>query len=801
MSFPTETPDERVGLILRDKWRLERLLGVGGMASVYLARHEIGRYDAIKILHEQYADNAGVRARFEREARAVNHFRHPGAVEIRDIDTTEDGSPFLVMEYLEGEPLQERLRRGTIPMEQLLEIVSDVLDVLGAAHDQRIIHRDIKPANIFLLEDGRVKVLDFGIARMREAAGTGTLTEEGAMLGTGGYMPPEQILGEEIDRRADLFAVGATMFRIISGRRVQQANSHSDLLVRMATEPAPRLGTVAPNAPEGVCKIVDLALAFDPEGRYPDAATMQQDVRAVQMGEPPPYASAIFAGDLDAADTARRAARAGRESSSRGGRTQLRSRPRVSAAERMEGRVVNGRYRLDSLIGKGGMGAVYAATHLEADHQVAIKLVLSHLASPGSSTPGRFRREASATASLDSENVVRVIDADVDEEGVPFLVMDLLEGRDLERWLDQVRPLAQDAAARVFVQACRGVAAAHQKGIVHRDIKPANLFLSKRSDGELVVKVLDFGLAKQRSREETSTQASLTETGGVLGTPRYASPEQVKNAKLVDRRSDVWSLCMTMYEALSGLVPWNDCEAVGEIIIAIATTDVAPLTEVAPWVDPALAAIIDKGLQRDPDARWQSATELLEALEGITTATALVEQMLAGHTSSMSLQVGGVASTGALRQALPSSRSVPGVGGTLEGAPRRSRFSLAVAGLAVVAVGGAIAVTALRSGAPDTDAATAPPSSGEAAAPSPSSLPPATDDTKSEPSAMASGAASADAAPSVTASASARPQAAKGPRVAARPPPPSSKPDANKPPAPTSSASKPPPKLELKTEW
>jgi serine/threonine-protein kinase len=285
----------RVGKTLCGKWTLERLLGSGGMAAVYVGTHKIGRRDAIKILHPEIARQSELRARFEQEAGAVNRFVHPGAVEIRDIDTTEDGCPFLVMELLEGESLAARAARiGTMEVGEVLRLVDELLDVLAAAHAHGIIHRDIKPDNLFCQRDGRLKVLDFGVARVKQAASS-IQTRTGTTLGTVLYMPPEQVLGAHVDARADVFAVGATMFQLIAKRYIHQARSDSDLIVKMASVPAPALASVAPQAPPGVCAIVDRALAFDRDNRYPSAATMQQDVRAVRSGQPPSFALAFTA--------------------------------------------------------------------------------------------------------------------------------------------------------------------------------------------------------------------------------------------------------------------------------------------------------------------------------------------------------------------------------------------------------------------------------------------------------------------------------------------------------------------------
>ncbi len=299
---PKREAERRVGAMLRGKWRLEKLLGVGGMAAVYVGVHKIGRRDAIKILHPDVAASPELRARFEQEAHAVNRFVHPGAVEIRDIDKAEDNAPFLVMELLEGEPLTDRAQRdGGMAPDEVLRITDELLDVLAAAHAQGIVHRDIKLDNLFLTREGKLKVLDFGIARVRDAGQNHPrpLTRVGATLGTLSYMSPEQIKGGDIDGRADLFSVGATMFRLVARRRLHEAGNESELLIKMATVQAPKLASVAKDAPPGLCLVVDRALKIDRNDRYPDATTMQADVRAARAGSPPPYATTR----ADAADT------------------------------------------------------------------------------------------------------------------------------------------------------------------------------------------------------------------------------------------------------------------------------------------------------------------------------------------------------------------------------------------------------------------------------------------------------------------------------------------------------------------
>ncbi|WP_437957546.1 protein kinase [Sorangium sp. So ce119] len=282
----------RIGTVLRGKWRIDSLIGVGGMAAVYEATHRIGRRCAIKILHPEIALSKELRARFEQEALAVNQLGHPAAVNVIDIDTSEDGSPFLVMELLEGESLGKRAHAsGGIEERELLRVVSIVLEVLDVAHGLGIVHRDIKPDNLFLTSSGGVKVLDFGIARMKQG-GSNVRTRIGAMLGTIPYMSPEQIAGGQIDGRADIFAVGATMFRVLANRRVHEGSTESELLIKMATQPAPALRTVAPSVSPEVCAIVDRALAFDLSRRYPAARAMREDIARVLGANATPHAPA-----------------------------------------------------------------------------------------------------------------------------------------------------------------------------------------------------------------------------------------------------------------------------------------------------------------------------------------------------------------------------------------------------------------------------------------------------------------------------------------------------------------------------
>ena len=275
----------RVGQVLRGKWHLDELLAVGGMASVFAATHSNGMRGAVKLLHYELSLDEPSRERFLREGYVANKVAHDGAVRVLDDDICEDGTVYLVMELLEGMTVDALLRSRksrTFGLGEALRVADRLLDVLAAAHDKGIVHRDIKPENLFLTSDGRLKVLDFGIARLREASADAGTTRAGDLLGTPSFMPPEQALGnaDQVDPRSDVWSVGATMFRLLTGRPVHHAESVNRVLLAAMTMPAPPIASVLPTVPPALSTIVDRALAFAQADRWPDARVMRAQVRA-----------------------------------------------------------------------------------------------------------------------------------------------------------------------------------------------------------------------------------------------------------------------------------------------------------------------------------------------------------------------------------------------------------------------------------------------------------------------------------------------------------------------------------------
>ncbi|MEM1032120.1 MAG: serine/threonine-protein kinase, partial [Myxococcota bacterium] len=294
MRHPTPLPEpgdiqqraeDRVGTTLDDRWELAALLGIGGMAAVYEARDtHRDRRVALKVLHPEVATDDLIRKRFRREARAADLIAHPGVVPVEDVYERPQGL-FLVMALLEGETLDAlQERKGRLPPARVVAIADAILAVLEAAHAVGVLHRDLKPDNVFITDHGDIKVLDFGIARIREGDGRGT-TQTGDVMGTPLFMAPEQARGrpDDVDARSDLFSLGAVMFTLLTGRPIHVAETATDALVKVVTQPVTPLRDVAPAVPSALAQVVDRALAFDASDRFEGATAMRRALAEVRV--------------------------------------------------------------------------------------------------------------------------------------------------------------------------------------------------------------------------------------------------------------------------------------------------------------------------------------------------------------------------------------------------------------------------------------------------------------------------------------------------------------------------------------
>lgn len=288
-------------------------------------------------------------------------------------------------------------------------------------------------------------------------------------------------------------------------------------------------------------------------------------------------------------------------------------------AKNLVGSTIDNRYEVTRVIGAGGMGAVYEAMHAGTGRRVAVKVISTGDVTRDAGLVGRFQREAKAAGAIATQHICQVLDTGTDATtGWPYMAMEFMEGEDVQQLVRRIGVVSGELALRIVAQACVGLAKAHAAGVVHRDIKPANLFLAKGDDGKVVIKLLDFGIAKVKMEHASETgDAGLTRTGTMLGSPLYMSPEQARGMKTIDHRADIWSLGVVLYELLCGRTPYHHIDALGELIIAICSEPPAPVQEFGPWISPEAATIVHKALRANPNDRYQTATEMLDAIKQV----------------------------------------------------------------------------------------------------------------------------------------------------------------------------------------
>jgi len=487
---------------------------------------------------------------------------------------------FMVMELIRGESVLQRIKKiGKIPVQESLKIIREAARGLQLAHQKGIIHRDISPDNLLLVklesDEEITKVIDFGIAKPTIEE-THRFTMADMFLGKPEYASPEQCgfheEGEEIDQRSDIYSLTITLYYMLAGKLPFFSNTPQGWLVKHASEvPKPISSHFGPGVlPEGVDALISKALS------------KRRDDRQASMGE--------FIQELDKITN--------REPTSAGFTP---SATRLTSAEFQPGEIFAKRYQIEKKIGRGGMGVVYKAIDKILEISVALKTM-----NPGigddERTLSRLKREVILARKVAHPNVCRIYDIG-ESDGIHYVSMEFLEGRSLSEVLAQDGALPPERGVPMVRHVLEALEEAHKVGVLHRDLKPQNIIVDKNDRPY----IMDFGIS-------TSADVSkLTQTGALIGTPRYMAPEQF-GGRNVDHRADIYSFVIIMFEMFTGMLPFEANTAASVMYAHLNSTPPRPST-LAPEVPFELEEIILKALEKDPKDRFQTIRELLRALE------------------------------------------------------------------------------------------------------------------------------------------------------------------------------------------
>lgn len=291
-------------------------------------------------------------------------------------------------------------------------------------------------------------------------------------------------------------------------------------------------------------------------------------------------------------------------------------------------------YAVEHELGHGCMGVVYAARHVRTGQRVAIKWLTTTRPEKRYSTLQRFELEASLASRIESPHVIRIIELGHHANGLPYIVMERFDGEDLQVFLDRTGPLTPNVALHIAAQTCVGLDDAHRAGIIHRDIKPSNLFLARMDDGTILVKILDFGIAKIQPGHPDAVcprTHDLTTHGHVMGSPYFLSPEQLHGKSDIDQQADVFSLGITLYTMLVGTVPFPDVKKFVQFLLHATSTPPKPVHDAAPWVQKEISAIVERATRIERETRYPKARTMYEAIREVLAGdTNLRAEMLVG---------------------------------------------------------------------------------------------------------------------------------------------------------------------------
>ncbi|MFQ5649376.1 MAG: protein kinase [bacterium] len=596
------------------KYELLEELGKGGMGVVYRAYDpQIDREVAIKVILQRELEAPEVKKRFYREARSAGKVSHENITIVHDLGEV-DGMPYIVMEYLKGADLKTLIANNTtISLKQKLNYAIQICCGLRAAHAQKIIHRDIKPENVKVLDDGRVKIMDFGIARPESS----DITQQGVMIGTPAYMSPEQIKGLPLDNRSDIFSFGVLLYEFLSYTKPFEG-SPTAVIYKIINEEPNRIILKESAFVADLQEVVSRCLEKEVKDRYQDCDQIMKDLQSiVDKSDQGQKIEKLLAQGLILCEKQRYDEALSQfnkilqidpnHSEAHALRQQCLDREKqfetITLLINEKGRKHISHYRIIKQLGEGGMGIVYQAEDTRLKRTVALKVLAPNLTSDAEAKR-RFMHEAQAASALDHPNICTVFEINETPEGLFFICMSYCEGITLKQMISDSR-IDVSTGLNITIQIALGLAKAHKQGVVHRDVKPANIIIAP--DGQ--VKVVDFGLAK------LSDASKITRTGSTMGTPYYMAPEQVRGFK-VDHRADIWALGVVLYQILTARLPFTGDSAMA-ILFSIVNDALPPLHKHAADVPVEFTAVLEKALQKKVEDRYGSMQEFLTGLQKI----------------------------------------------------------------------------------------------------------------------------------------------------------------------------------------
>ncbi|MBI1878457.1 MAG: serine/threonine protein kinase [Chloroflexi bacterium] len=546
------TPTNLIGTIL-DNYEILAEVASGGMATIYHARQPaLDRYVAVKILKAHLAQDARKRERFVREAKVAAQLRHPNILTIHDAKwDPERDIACIIMEYVPGGTLKE-LMGVPMPIEQIVPLLEQICAALDYAHRNGVVHRDIKPSNILLDKDNRVLIADFGLAAI--IGGDTHLSSEGEVLGTPDYMAPEQVDGDPVDARTDVYSLGIMVYEILTGRLPYQAETPMRAMLRRMTESPPSPRVLRPDLSAEIEAVILKAMAQAPSERFPDVQSFWQALKAALQTHLPSL-----------------------------GALRRKTRRMPLQADDL---VANNRYKIIKPLGEGAYGVVYLAHDERLERQVALKLLHDKIARTPAEV-NRFKREPIITARIGNHpHIVNVYDFEVEDEseGISYIIMEYVDGGSLREYLQEQKILQTLDIAHFGPDICQALEGIHEHQIVHLDLKPGNIMLKTRQR-RLTAKVSDFGNAIIRQTEPRDNLENPTPTGSARGTLLYTSPEQIayKRGDDLDGRADLYSLGAILYEMVAGRPPF-ELEGVTSLIHRITEDPPPPPTAYNPFI-------------------------------------------------------------------------------------------------------------------------------------------------------------------------------------------------------------------------